>query len=180
MSLSLMAWLGDRQSDDTLGTNGMSYRNSRGFRKHVGVILGGSLMNLTLAGCFPLQPLEGTPAPATDVRVHLTPPAAARISGQTVLPVSSVAGRVVDADGDSLVLLVRWGSLGTTAQGRTGEEVVHLGRSEIERIESPRFSLSRTVLFAAGGALLIVGLLSIAPGIIDPSDDDDPPPPQPR
>lgn len=158
----------------------MSERKSRGLRKHLGVILAGSLMNLTLAGCFPLQPLEGTPAPASDVRVHLTPPAAARISGRTVLPVSSVAGRVVNADGDSLVLLVRWGSLGTTAQGRTGEEVVHLGRSEIERIESPRFSLSRTVLFVAGGALLIAGLLSVTTGIIDLGDDGDPPPPEPR
>lgn len=158
----------------------MTYTNWRGYRKHVSIVLAGSLLNLTLAGCFPHQPVEGTPAPATDVRVHLTEPGATRISQHTVLPVTSVAGRVVQAHADSLVLLVRWGSLSAIPRGMTAEDVVRLERSEIASIEAPRFSLARTALFVAGGALLIAGLLSLAPGVLSPRDDGDPPPPQPR
>lgn len=158
----------------------MCHRKGIRARKSLGLLLTAALANLTLAGCFPLQPVEGLPAPESDVRVELTEAAATRISSRTVLPISSVAGRVMRADEDSLVLIVRWREMAATARGRTEAEVVRLGRSDIQSIDARRFSLSRTVLFVAGGALLIAGLLSLAPGTLSPRDDGEPPPPEPR
>jgi hypothetical protein len=158
----------------------MTFNGRRGVKKQLGVILAGSLLNLSLGGCFPLQPVEGMPAPASDVRVHLTEPAATRVSSQTRLPVTSVSGQVVRAVADSLVLLVHWGDLARSAQGWTVDDTVRFGGTDIERIEAPRFSLTRSLLFAGGAVLVIVGLLSFVPGAFNPGGDDDPDPPEPR
>lgn len=116
-----------------------------------------TLVNLT-TGCFVSQPIEGDPAPETEVQVLLTEEAALRVSQQAQRPVGALAARVMQVRPDSLVLAVRWREIASGSSGRPGPDVVRLARSEIESIERPQFSLRKTLVLA-GVAVVVAGAI---------------------
>lgn len=140
-----------------------------------------SLVNLT-TGCFATQPIEGTPEPESEVQVVLTEEAALRVSRQARRPVEGVAGRVIQAGPDSLVLAVRWREIAGGSSGRPGPDVVRLAMSEIESIQRPEFSFRQTLVMVVVGAVVVAalvgGVLQAGTGNNGDGPTDNPPPDQ--
>lgn len=147
----------------------------------VRLLLLGCFVNL-VTGCFVPQPVEETPAPATDIQVRLTEGAARRVSLQAGRALEGVSGRVLRVDDDSLVLAVRWREIAGGSTGRPGADIVRLARSDIEQIQRPRFSLSRTLML---GGVVALAIAAFASGFLDsgggsPDDGSGGGPPNPQ
>ena len=163
--------------------NGTPVKNPRPVRPGQAafrIFLLGCLANLTATGCFVPQPVEDIPAPSSNVQIRLSDPAQMRISRQAGRPVTGVTGEVVQADGDSIIVAVRWREIARGSTGRIGPDVVRLSQVDVAEMYEPQFSLTRTIVFAgiitAVGIFVVGGLLEGGSGSSNdtPGDDDGP------
>jgi len=112
---------------------------------------------LLVTGCYNYFPLEN-PAPASGTRVaaDLTDAGSLEMATSVGLGVTSVRGKVVGSDPQSLVLAI------TSTLGRNEEEIfwkgeqVEIPLAMVARVRERKFAVGKSILFggAIGGSLL--------------------------
>jgi len=134
-------------------------------------------------GCYSYVPISmAAVEPKQEVRVRVTPEAAARLSKELGVFSTELDGQFTREGADSVSVGVpidrsyNGNTIGTTTQ------LLFLGRSEVVDVRKREFSRSRTVLVSAGTAVGF-GLMAIGvKQLVDPngpSDNQPPPPPPP-
>lgn len=156
------------------------HRTRRGGVALLLLLLGAGAAN---TGCYSYVPISmGAVEPKQEVRVLVTPDAAARLSKELGVFSTQLDGEFTREGADSVSVGVpidrsyNGNTIGTTTQ------LLFLGRSEVVEVRKREFSRSRTALVSAGTA---VGFGLVAIGVkqlVDPngpSDSQPPPPPPP-
>jgi hypothetical protein len=142
------------------------------------VLRGPTLLLLTfLGGCYRYLPAPLEVAPRdTDVRVHLSRVALARVPEEFPTGGTFLTGRIVGVEADSLVLRVPV----SRAAGYGMQELrqdLHIPRGEIIDIERRQVSAARTTLTVAaagGAAAALVILIMDASGNADADPGEGP------
>jgi hypothetical protein len=121
---------------------------------------------LWLAGCYTYVPASITSVqPGQQVKAYVTTDEGQRIAGEASAPVSLVAGFVDATTPKALNLNVQY--FGTVDGGHVvaDEQPLTLSPAAVTRMETRRFSTSRTILFVAALAVAPVLVGAIVNGV---------------
>src|SRR5215831_14328083 len=165
------------------GANPRRMRVHRTQRGVVALLLPLLIGGAANTGCYSYVPISmAAVEPKQEVRVRVTPEAAARLSKELGVFSTQLEGEFTREGADSVSVGVpidrsyNGNTIGTTTQ------LLFLGRSEVVEVRKREFSRSRTVLMSAGTAVGF-GLLAVGvKQLVDPngpSDSQPPPPPPP-
>lgn len=106
------------------------------------------LAALPLSSCYSLVPLEGDPAPRSQVTVRLTGAGSAALAPSLGLEAESLDGTVEGVRGDTLELLVRSVELRSGGFATRSGDYAAVPRSAVASVEERRLSRTRSWLLA--------------------------------
>lgn len=117
------------------------------------------LLSLLTTGCFSHVPLENlTPGRGDRVRAHLTSETAREISRRVGHPITTIEGRILFADVDSLRISAGWRGLYAGTPFEPRRDTLAFATGEILHLERRELSRSRSAVVALGIAALIVAM----------------------
>lgn len=121
-------------------------------------------LSMTLGGCYTYQPIDGTPAPRDEISIELTGAGRDQLEQDRGLALSTVSGRFVAEEDESVVVEVRLRPTRSVYAGtdQTVVDTLALSRADIRTLSLRRISPARTVLASILGVAGAASLYQIA------------------